>query len=180
MTRSRHRSIAPNVAFGASHLFRAWVWKHPPQSPSSPAGHLETWTQRLIPESLVPTDRPLLLHLSPVTWVSLTKPVRLSDPRDHVSQYSVVSSPALWAVTHCLPAGDRRWPYPVISPVSTSPNRLNAGTVSKPGDICIWYWYESPYPACVTKGRGRNLVRSDGKTHTARKTIPCAFSSTLR
>ena len=39
-----------------------------------------------IPESLVPTNRPLLLHLSHVSWVSVTKPVRLCDPQNPVSQ----------------------------------------------------------------------------------------------
>ena len=48
-----------------------------------------------------------------------------------------------------------------------------------PVPICIWYCFscgmrfyrhESPNPARVAKRRGRDLV------HTARKTIPCAFS----
>ena len=42
-----------------------------------------------------------------------------------------------------------------------------------------FYRHESPNPARVAKRRGRDLVTSDGKTHTARKTIPCAFSRTL-
>ena len=55
--------------------------------------------------------------------------------------------------------------------------------------LCIWYCFscgmrfyrhESPNPARVAKRRGRDLVTSDGKTHTARKTIPYAFSRTLR
>ena len=54
---------------------------------------------------------------------------------------------------------------------------------------CTWYCFscgmrfyrlESPNPARVAKRRGWDLVTSDGKTHTARKTIPCAFSRTLR
>ena len=44
-----------------------------------------------IPESLVSVDRPLSLlpvpHLASTTWVPVTRPVRLGDPRSLVPQY---------------------------------------------------------------------------------------------
>ena len=95
-----------------------------------------------------------------------------------------------WGDTDCARLrGSVNVLFTIQIPINTTMIYINNFQISSTRNICIWYCFscgmrfyrhESPNPARVAKRRGRDLVTSDGKTHTARRTVPCAFSRTLR
>ena len=97
-----------------------------------------------IPESLVSVDLPLFLlpvpYLAPTTWVPVTRPVCLGNPRSLVPQYGRVGLPVFREVTHCFPVRVNGLPCPGVGSGRILPSQSNTDCVSRSGNCSSELW----------------------------------------